>query len=122
MKRRRSASERAKSRTRLDAEVSDSAMSCSRVEPVKVESAKPGGASSATRVSPSWMAKGAAAQCSETAARMPASVRTSGILAPGYHSGFRTRGNLERQHLGGNSQFSSQRGKGRHRLLWRPRH
>jgi hypothetical protein len=42
----------ANSRIRFDAEVSASASSCSRGEPVKPVSANPGGASSPMRVSP----------------------------------------------------------------------
>src|SRR6185436_7432085 len=51
---------------RLDAEVSASASSSRRGEPVDCTSAKPGGASSATRASPSDTANGAAIALHET--------------------------------------------------------
>src|SRR5262249_13878573 len=81
----------AKSRMRFDAEVSDSARSFMRGEPVALAAVKPGGASRATRVSPSCTAKGAAIDAagaaSAAAAARQARRRTGGILSFTYHRG-----------------------------------
>ena len=86
---------------------------------MKVVSAKPGGASRAMRASPSWTAKGAAAHCSGTASRAAISqeVRTSGILASGYHFSFRRSSGLATD-----PQYAPEGGEGRHRVLGRARH
>src|SRR5258706_6583496 len=82
MKRRRSASVRANSRILFEAEVIASANSCSRGEPVKPVSEKPGGASTPMLTSPTWTAKGAASTQEENnAAVRAAKVRTRCILA-----------------------------------------
>src|SRR5207237_4546786 len=65
---------------RLDAEVSDSASSSSRGEPVSCTSANPGGASSARRASPTCTANGAASALLAQR-RRPARMRTRRILA-----------------------------------------
>src|SRR5256885_12311995 len=96
---------------RFDAEVSDSASSCRRGEPVKPVSAKPGGASSPMRVSPTCTANGAAAHCSEMAARAAARVRTAAFY-PRLSS--LTFGGCK---LGGDPQHSPERGEDRHRVL-----
>src|SRR5436190_22321626 len=100
--------------TRLEAEVSDSASSCRRGEPVKPVSAKPGGASRPSFTSPICTAKGVAQLCRESearkAARRTAGARTAIILSPAYHRGFRTiRG---RWQLGGDSRKPSQGAEG----------
>src|SRR5215510_6296472 len=70
----------AKSRMRLDGEVSVSASSCRRGEPVKVVSANPPGASRPMRDSPTWTAKGAASALLRKSEAIRATTRTRVIL------------------------------------------
>src|SRR5688572_24183096 len=66
---------------RLEGEVSDSASSCRRGEPVKLVSAKPGGASRPMRASPTWTAKGVAStQLNQSRAMRAVATRTRSIL------------------------------------------
>src|SRR5438045_9444759 len=73
-----SASVRAKTRIRFDAEVNDSASSIRRGEPVGVESVKPPGTSRPRRTSPTCSANGAA----HTGAARNSARKASVLIAP----------------------------------------
>src|SRR5512147_1943569 len=100
MKRRRSASVIANSRILFDAEVCDSASSCSRGEDIPRLSENPGGESSATRSRPRRARNGAAAASSAKAARKAAERAARKRKAAILSAGSRIIGIVGEQELG----------------------
>src|SRR3954453_8453875 len=105
----------AKSRIQFEGEVSVSASSCSRGEPVNVVSANPGAASSPRRASPTCTADGAAgAPWKKSEATRAMATRTRVILYIIAAFG--------EKRFGDDPRHASQGRKGRNRVLRRARH